>query len=67
MPTPALLTLEQACDYLGLSRSAFYRRLADPRSGLRAIARPLPGSGHLRFDPGELSAWSAQDRQRGGG
>jgi hypothetical protein len=29
----ALLTIEEACEYLGLSRSALYRRLADPSSG----------------------------------
>lgn len=60
-----LLTIDEACRYLGLSRSALYRRLADPAPGsLRTIARPLPGSGHLRFDRAELDAWSARDKKR---
>lgn len=60
-----LLTLDEACRYLGLSRSALYRRLADPSPGsLRSIARPLPGSGHLRFNRAELDAWSARDKKR---
>ncbi|MCO5166656.1 MAG: helix-turn-helix domain-containing protein [Planctomycetes bacterium] len=60
-----LLTIDEACRYLGLSRSALYRRLADPSPGsLRTIARPLPGSGHLRFNRAELDAWSARDKKR---
>lgn len=50
----ALLSVAQACDYLGVGRSTFYRMLADPSlkiPSMRIGAR-------LRFDPVALKAWA---------
>jgi hypothetical protein len=49
------VSVNEACRFLSVSRSQFYRWLQNPATGLAAIAsRGLDGEGHLRFPLQEL-------------
>ncbi len=38
------LSVDEACEQFGLSRSTFYRRLRDPRSGLVEVVVRVPAT-----------------------
>jgi len=52
------LTINQVCERYGISRSTFYRMLADPRSGLRGVVvRIPPPLGRIRVPVKAFEAW----------
>lgn len=54
-PAPEIMTLEEAAEFLRLSRSTLYQRPDIPR-------HRLPGSRQIRFLRSELLAWLKQER-----
>tara|TARA_B100000965_G_C19361680_1_gene656279 strand:- start:253 stop:450 length:198 start_codon:yes stop_codon:yes gene_type:complete len=52
------LTINQVCKRYGISRSTFYRMLADPQSGLRGVVvRIPPPTGRVRVPVAAFEAW----------
>lgn len=52
------LTINEVCARYGISRATFYRMLADPRSGLRAIVvRIPPPRGRVRVPAADFEGW----------
>ncbi|MCW8137707.1 MAG: helix-turn-helix domain-containing protein [Planctomycetota bacterium] len=58
------LSINEVCARYAISRSTFYRMLADPRSGLRGVVvRIPPPRGRIRVSLPAFEAWLAR-RQR---
>ncbi len=51
-----LLTIEEAANFLRVSKSWLYQHKEVPR-------HKLPGSSLLRFDQGELEAWAKSQKE----
>lgn len=59
--TPApdtYLSVNEACEQIGISRRSFYRWLADPRTGLAGVVvRIPPGTGRIRVPVRRFEQW----------
>lgn len=64
-PTPdTYTTINAACHRFGISRSTFYRMLADPSSGLaELIIRIPPGTGRIRVPLQAFERWLCSKRR----
>jgi excisionase family DNA binding protein len=51
-----LLTVQEACSFIGVGTTTFYKWLADSELSLRAVAIELP-NGRLRFPLDRLRSW----------
>lgn len=52
------LTVNEACERVGISRRSFYRWLADPKTGLAdVVVRIPPGTGRIRVPVRRFEQW----------
>jgi excisionase family DNA binding protein len=54
---PEYLTVSEACDLARISRTTFYKLLANADSGLAAITIRIPGLARLRIPEQALREW----------
>ena len=51
------LTVVEACSLAGISRSTFYKLLADPDTGLGRVAVRIPGMARVRVPERAFREW----------
>ena len=51
------LTVAEACNLAGISRSTFYKLLADPDAGLGRVAVRIPGLARVRVPERAFRKW----------
>lgn len=56
-PDKTYLSVQEACELAGISRSSFYRLLDAKDTGLHLIAHRIPGMQKLRIRREEFCAW----------
>ena len=54
---PQYLSVNQACEVAGFSRTTFYKILDDKSSGLATIVCRIPGSGRIRVPSERYARW----------